>query len=67
VAAFKLLESFYDKEVALISRWGEEGVDWTKDPAVLSKTTNRVNIHKFQLIIQITQQILKNIQKLKNF
>ena len=38
--AWKYLESFYDHDVSIISRFGQEGVDWTRDPAVLKSQTN---------------------------
>jgi putative aldouronate transport system substrate-binding protein len=36
-AAFKMLENFMDIELSMIARWGEEGVNWTRDPAELEK------------------------------
>jgi len=39
-AAWRYLESFYDHDLSIISRFGEEGVDWTRDPAVLRGQTN---------------------------
>ena len=38
--AVKVMDSFYDLEVSTISAYGEEGVDWTRDPAVLSNLYN---------------------------
>jgi putative aldouronate transport system substrate-binding protein len=35
--AFKVMESFLDIDLALIARLGEEGVDWTRDPEILSR------------------------------
>ena len=50
--AFRFLESFYNRDIALISRWGEEGVDWTRDPAELSRFTNAyINIGMFPSVI----------------
>jgi putative aldouronate transport system substrate-binding protein len=36
-AAFKVLESFMDIEISMVARWGEEGVDWTRDPAAIEQ------------------------------
>jgi putative aldouronate transport system substrate-binding protein len=30
--AFKVMESFYSREVSMAARYGEEGVDWTRKP-----------------------------------
>jgi putative aldouronate transport system substrate-binding protein len=38
--AFKVLESFYNEDVSLISRFGEEGVDWSRKPEDLARDTN---------------------------
>jgi putative aldouronate transport system substrate-binding protein len=38
--AFKFLESFLDLDLSMTARWGEEGVDWTRDPEYLSGLTN---------------------------
>jgi putative aldouronate transport system substrate-binding protein len=38
--AWKYLESFYDHDVSIISRFGQEGVDWTRDPSVIASQTN---------------------------
>ncbi len=35
--AFKVGQTFYDPEIALINRYGEKGVDFSNDPAVLEK------------------------------
>jgi putative aldouronate transport system substrate-binding protein len=36
-AAFKILESFMDLDISMVARWGEEGVDWSREPAVLEQ------------------------------
>lgn len=38
--AFKLGDAILDEEVSQIARNGEEGVDWSRDPADLAKTSN---------------------------
>jgi len=38
--AVKVMDSFYDKTLSIIVRFGEENVDWTRDPAILAKDTN---------------------------
>ncbi|MFV0400787.1 MAG: hypothetical protein ACK5LX_09260 [Oscillospiraceae bacterium] len=38
--AIKLGDAFLDKEVGLVARFGEEGVDWTRDAEELKKTSN---------------------------
>jgi putative aldouronate transport system substrate-binding protein len=38
--AFKILESFYRDDVSLISRFGEEGVDWSRKPEDLARASN---------------------------
>ena len=38
--AIKLADEFYDPETSIIARFGEEGVDWTKDEAKLAGMTN---------------------------
>ena len=38
--AWKYLDSFYDHDLSIIVRFGQEGVDWTRDPAVLASQTN---------------------------
>jgi putative aldouronate transport system substrate-binding protein len=38
--AFKVLDSFYGEDVSIIERYGEEGVDWSRKPEDLAKTTN---------------------------
>lgn len=35
--AFKVGQTFFDPEIALINRYGEKGVDFSNDPAVLDK------------------------------
>jgi putative aldouronate transport system substrate-binding protein len=35
-----VLDSFYQEDISLISRFGEEGVDWSRKPEDLVKTTN---------------------------
>jgi putative aldouronate transport system substrate-binding protein len=39
--SFKLLESFMDVEVAIISRWGQEGVDFSRKPEDKAKYRDR--------------------------
>jgi putative aldouronate transport system substrate-binding protein len=36
--AFTFLESFFDPEISLIVRYGEEGIDWSRKPEDLVKT-----------------------------
>lgn len=36
----KFADEFYDHDTSLIERFGEEGVDWTRDPDELAKHTN---------------------------
>lgn len=38
--AIKFVDEFYDPDVSIIVRYGEEGVDWTRDPEILSGLTN---------------------------
>jgi putative aldouronate transport system substrate-binding protein len=38
--AFKVMDSMLDNTISIIQRFGEEGVDWTRDPAVLAKESN---------------------------
>ena len=38
--AFKFLESFFDIHISRLARYGEEGVNWSTDPAELAKSTN---------------------------
>ena len=32
--ALKVMDSFYSEDVSIITRYGEENVDWTRDPAI---------------------------------
>ena len=38
--AVRFLDEFYNPETSIICRFGEEGVDWTRDPEFLKNTTN---------------------------
>ncbi|MCL2831559.1 MAG: hypothetical protein FWD78_00175 [Treponema sp.] len=38
--AVKVMDSFYEPTLTLISLWGEENVDWTRDPARLKGISN---------------------------
>jgi putative aldouronate transport system substrate-binding protein len=38
--AWKFLDSFYEGDITIISRFGEEGVDWSRKPEDLAKDTN---------------------------
>jgi putative aldouronate transport system substrate-binding protein len=38
--AFRFLEAFFDPAISTTARYGEEGVDWTKDPEELKKISN---------------------------
>lgn len=38
--AIRFADEFYNSDTSLIVRYGEEGVDWTRDPEVLSNMTN---------------------------
>lgn len=38
--ALKFADQFFDHDTSIIERFGEEGVDWTRDPEVLAEHTN---------------------------
>jgi putative aldouronate transport system substrate-binding protein len=38
--AVKVMDSFYEDDLSIITRFGEENVDWTKDPAILRTLTS---------------------------
>jgi putative aldouronate transport system substrate-binding protein len=38
--AVRFLDSFYDPTISTINRFGEEGVHWTRDPAMLARYSN---------------------------
>ena len=38
--AVRVMDSFYEPTLSIIARYGEENVDWTRDPAILAKDTN---------------------------
>lgn len=38
--AIRFLDAFYDHDTSLAARFGEEGVDWTRDPEFLATTSN---------------------------
>lgn len=38
--AIRFLDEFYDSYTSIVSRFGEEGVDWTQDPEFLATTSN---------------------------
>lgn len=38
--ALKFADQFFDHDTSIIERFGEEGVDWTRDPATLAEHTN---------------------------
>ncbi len=38
--ALKFADQFFDHDTSLIERFGEEGVDWTRDPQMLAEHTN---------------------------
>lgn len=38
--AIRFLDAFYDHDTSLVARFGEEGVDWTRDPEFLATTSN---------------------------
>jgi putative aldouronate transport system substrate-binding protein len=38
--AFKFVESFFNVEIGLSEYFGEEGVDWTRDPALFENMSN---------------------------
>lgn len=38
--ALAFADQFYDHDTSIIERFGEEGVDWTRDPEVLAEHTN---------------------------
>jgi putative aldouronate transport system substrate-binding protein len=37
---FTVLDSFYREDISIIERFGEEGVDWSRKPEDLAKTSN---------------------------
>ena len=57
--AVRFFDSFYDPEISTINRYGEEGVHWTRDPAVLARYSNAaVDIGLFP---RLSLVILQNI------
>jgi putative aldouronate transport system substrate-binding protein len=38
--AVKVMDSFYEPTLSIMTRFGEENVDWTRDPAILATETN---------------------------
>ena len=38
--AVKIMDSFYEQELSIITRYGEENIDWTRDPQILATDTN---------------------------
>ena len=38
--AVKVMDSFYEPTLSIITRFGEENVDWTRDPATLARHSN---------------------------
>ncbi|MCL2831725.1 MAG: extracellular solute-binding protein [Treponema sp.] len=38
--AVKVMDSFYEPTLSIITRFGQENVDWTRDPAILKTQTN---------------------------
>jgi len=38
--AVKVMDSFYEPTLSYITRFGEENVHWSRDPAILAKNTN---------------------------
>ena len=38
--AVKVMDSFYEPDLSIITRFGEENVDWTRDPAILAQDSN---------------------------
>lgn len=38
--ALKFADQFYDHDTSIIERFGEENVDWTRDPEILAQHTN---------------------------
>jgi putative aldouronate transport system substrate-binding protein len=57
--AFKFIESFLEPDISLISRYGEEGVDWSRKPGDLAKTSN--SYVELGLYPALTLVELKNI------
>jgi putative aldouronate transport system substrate-binding protein len=55
--AFTFLESFFDPEISLIVRYGEEGVDWSRKPEDLVKTDSayvQLGIASGLTLVQLT-------------
>ncbi|MDR1970437.1 MAG: extracellular solute-binding protein, partial [Treponema sp.] len=38
--AFKVMDSMLEHTISIIQRFGEEGVDWTRDPKILAQDSN---------------------------
>jgi len=38
--AVKVMDSFYEPTLSIVTSWGEEDVDWTRDPSLLSGISN---------------------------
>jgi putative aldouronate transport system substrate-binding protein len=55
--AFKVMDSMLEHTVSIIQRFGEEGVDWTRDPQILAQDTNAyvsMGIYPSLSIVEIT-------------
>ena len=53
--AVKVMDSFYEPDLSIIARAGEEGVDWTRDPAIVSRYTNAyVQLGLYPALTRIT-------------
>jgi putative aldouronate transport system substrate-binding protein len=55
--AFKVMDSMLEHTISIISRFGEEGVDWTRDPKILAQDTNAyvaMGIYPSLSIVEIT-------------
>jgi putative aldouronate transport system substrate-binding protein len=38
--AVKVMDTFFEPDLSIITRFGEENVDWTRNPAILARDTN---------------------------
>lgn len=55
--AFKVMDSMLEHTISIIQRFGEEGVDWTRDPEILKKDSNAyvsMGIYPSLSIVELT-------------
>ena len=57
--AVKVMDSFYEPTLTIITRFGEENVHWTRDPAILATDTNAYV--SLGLYPKLTMSIVKDI------